>query len=39
MVLKQLMLKQNDFCKFKHHADVEPRKLLISLAASSISEI
>jgi hypothetical protein len=27
------------FYIFKHHADVEPCKILISLAASSISEI
>jgi hypothetical protein len=25
--------------QFKHHADVEPCKFLVSLAASSISEI
>ena len=33
------MLRQDHFCSFKHHAHVEPCKILISLAASSISEI
>jgi hypothetical protein len=35
----QLMLRQDHFWSFKHHADVEPCKVLVSLAASSISEI
>ena len=34
-----LMLKQNDFYSFKNHAYVEPRKFLITLAASLMSEI
>jgi hypothetical protein len=29
--------RQDHFCSFKHHAHVEPCKILISLAASSIS--
>ena len=33
------MLRQDHFCSFKHHADVKPCKFLVSLAASSISEI
>jgi hypothetical protein len=33
------MLKHDHFYSFKHHADVEPCKFLVSLAASSISEI
>jgi hypothetical protein len=35
----QEMLRQDHFCSFKHRAYVEPCKNLISLAASSISEI
>ena len=33
------LLRHDHFCSFKHHADVEPCKFLVSLAASSISEI
>jgi hypothetical protein len=33
------MLRHDHFCSFKHHADVEPCNFLVSLAASSISEI
>ena len=35
----QLMLRQDYFCSFKHHAYVEPCKILIPLAASSSFEI
>jgi hypothetical protein len=33
------MLKHDYFYSFKHHADVEPCEFLVSLAASSVSEI
>jgi hypothetical protein len=38
-MVQQLALKQNDFYSFKHHAYVEHFDFLISLAASSMSEI
>jgi hypothetical protein len=37
--LWQLMPTQGHFCSFKHRAHVEPCEILISLAASSTSEI
>ena len=37
--LWQLMPRQGHFCSFKHRAHVEPCEILISLAASSTSEI
>jgi hypothetical protein len=36
---RQLMLRHDHFYSFKPHADVEPCKFLVSLAASSISSI
>ena len=39
IMVQQLMPRQDHFCSFKHRAHVKLREILISLAASSISEI
>jgi hypothetical protein len=39
IMVQQLVLNQNDFYRFKHHAYVEPYKFLIFMAALFDSEI